>query len=201
MGQYDFDKMAKKLSRYLDKARYKHTIGVMHTSVCLAMAHGADMEAAQLAGLLHDSAKCIPNKKKLKLCRQHKIPVTPFEEKHPFLLHSKLGAYLAKEKYDVKDEAVLDAITYHTTGKPEMSRLAKITYIADYIEPLRDKAPNLAAVRKLAFADLDECMYVILKDTLCYLNANPADIEPLTWKAYTYYEKLHNAKQKEMKST
>ncbi len=63
-----------------------------------------DLIVAQTAGLLHDCAKCIPNKKKLKMCSQHNIPVSEFEQTHPFLLHAKLGAYVAKAKYNVTDE-------------------------------------------------------------------------------------------------
>ena len=163
MGKYDFIKIKKKLSKYLDEARFEHTMGVMYTCAALAMVYDYDLEDAQAAGLLHDSAKCIPNKKKLKLCSQHDIPVSDFEKDHPFLLHAKLGAYVASSKYDIKDEEILTAITYHTTGRPGMSLLEKIVYISDYIEPMRDKAPNLAKVRKIAFEDLDECMYEILR--------------------------------------
>ena len=74
-----------------------------------------------------------------------------------------------------------------------MSLLEKIVYISDYIEPMRDKAPNLAKVRKIAFEDLDECMYEILKDTLEYLEEDSADdIEPTSKEAYIYYKELHN---------
>ena len=107
MGKYDFIKIKKKLSKYLDEARFEHTMGVMYTCAALAMVYDYDLEDAQAAGLLHDSAKCIPNKKKLKLCSQHDIPVSDFEKDHPFLLHAKLGAYVASSKYDIKDEEIL----------------------------------------------------------------------------------------------
>lgn len=191
MAQYDFPKIQKKLSKYLDEDRMTHTMGVMYTCAALAMAHGYDLEDAQAAGLLHDSAKCIPNKKKLKMCEEHKIPVTEFEKTHPFLLHAKLGAYIARDKYDITDEEILTSITYHTTGRPEMSILEKIVYIADYIEPMRDKAPNLSRIRKLAFEDLDECMYEILKDTLAYLDENPKDCDSTTKDAFLFYKDLH----------
>lgn len=191
MAEYDLEKMKKKLAKYLDEDRYLHTMGVMYTCAALAMAHGYDLQAAQTAGLLHDCAKCIPNKKKLKMCSQSSIPVTPFEEKHPFLLHAKLGAYVARKKYDIEDKEILSSITWHTTGKPNMSVLEKIVYIADYIEPRRDKAPNLTSVRALAFRDLDECMYMILRDTLSYLNENPKDIDSTTKDAFLYYEEIH----------
>ena len=142
MADYDFIKMQKKLSKYLDEDRFEHTLGVMFTCASLAMVHGYDLKDAQAAGLLHDSAKCIPNKKKLKMCAEHNIPVTPFEKEHPFLLHAKLGAYIARAKYGITDEEILSSITFHTTGKPEMSTLEKIVYIADYIEPLRQECPS-----------------------------------------------------------
>lgn len=197
MTKYDFIKMQKKLAKYLDEDRFAHTIGVMYTCASLAMVHGYNLEDAQAAGLLHDCAKCIPNKKKLKLCSQHNIPVTVFEETHPFLLHAKLGAYIARKKYDITDEEILSSITYHTTGRREMSLLEKIVYIADYIEPMRNKAPNLDKVRKLAFQDLDECMYEILKDTLEYLDENPQDVENTTKEAFSYYKELHIRRNKE----
>lgn len=191
MADYDFIKMQKKLAKYLDEDRYFHTQGVMFTCASLAMVHGCDLKQAQVAGLLHDSAKCIPNKKKLKLCAENNIQVSDFEKEHAFLLHAKLGAYIAKAKYNVTDKEVLSAITYHTTGKPDMTLLEKIVYIADYIEPARNKAPRLEEIRKLAFEDLDECMYQILKDTLTYLDENPDDVDSATKDAYAYYTNIH----------
>lgn len=201
MAEYNFIKIEKKLSKYLDEARFSHTLGVMYTCASLAMVHGYDLQAAQIAGLLHDSAKCIPNKKKLKICAQNDIPVTNFEREHPFLLHAKLGAYIAAEKYGVTDKEVLSSITYHTTAKPEMTLLEKIVYIADYIEPARDKAPHLTELRKLAFQDLDECIYEILEDTLLYLDKNPDDIDSTTKDAFDYYNDLHNRRFPETNTT
>ena len=75
---YDLKKIKKKLKNELDESRYEHTIGVMDTAACLAMRYGADLTQALVAGLLHDCAKCIPNDKKLNLCRKNGIEVTPF---------------------------------------------------------------------------------------------------------------------------
>ena len=185
----------KKLKKVQDKDRYEHTKGVMYTAGCLAMAYGYDMQKAMLAGLLHDCAKCIPNDEKLELCKKYGIIVSDVERENPSLLHAKLGAYIAREKYGVMDDEVLHAIYVHTTGEPGMSTLDKILFVADYIEPKRDKAPNLAIVRKLAFQDLDECMYKILGDTLAYLEENPKDIDNATKDAFLYYRDLHMKRQ------
>ena len=195
--KYDFSEIEKKLKKYLDKDRFVHIQGVMYTAAALAMAHDSDVEQARLAGLLHDCAKCISNKKKLKICRKHGIELSTFEKQNPYLIHAKLGVHIAKEKYDIHDLGVLSAIRWHTTGKENMTNLEKIIYIADYIEPGRDKAPNLSWIRKVAFMDLDEGMYYILKDSLSYLDTSAKLIDPATEKAFHYYEALHQKKRKE----
>ena len=181
----------KKLKKALDKERYTHTMGVMYTAASLAMRHGADMEQALYAGLLHDCAKCVPNREKLKLCKKHKIHVSLSEERNPFLLHAKLGEYLARKKYDVDDPDILDAIRYHTTGRPAMSLMEKVIYVADYIEPRRFKAPNLDRIRGLAFVDLDKAVCGIMSDTLDYLKKTPENIDKTTEEACLYYRELH----------
>ncbi|WP_418540475.1 bis(5'-nucleosyl)-tetraphosphatase (symmetrical) YqeK [Massilistercora timonensis] len=183
-------KMQKKLKSHLDKERYEHTLGVMYTAAAMAMCHGEDMEKALTAGLLHDCAKCIPGDKKLRLCGRYHLSISEAEASNPSLLHAKLGAYLAAKKYHVRDRDILNAIASHTTGRPDMSTLEKIIYIADYMEPGRDELPNMAEVRRLAFHDLDGCLYRILKDSLAYLKTRDMTIDPMTEKTYRYYKKV-----------
>jgi predicted HD superfamily hydrolase involved in NAD metabolism len=172
----------------LNEDRFEHTLGVMYTAESLAMRYGVDMTKAAVAGLLHDCAKCIPSAQKLKLCKKNNIEMTEMEEKNPSLLHAKLGAYLAKEKYGVDDPEILSAITWHTTGKPDMSMLDIIIYMADYIEPNRDKAPNLKQIRKLCFENIEEALYQVLEGTLEYLGNRPDMIDPMTKISYDFYK-------------
>ena len=189
MEQYDLWKLDKKLQKEVDEDRYHHTLGVMFTAASMAMVWGEDLEKARVAGLLHDCAKCIPNKKKITMCEKNKIEITEFERNNPFLIHAKLGAFLAKDKYKVEDPEILSAITWHTTGKEDMTLLEKIIYIADYIEPGRRELPNMADVRQLAFRDIDECLYRILKDSLIYLDSKNITVDPMTQRTYDYYKK------------
>lgn len=110
------------------------------------------------------------------------------EQKNPFMLHAKVGALLAEKKYDIEDQEVLSAIRWHTTGKPDMTLLEKIVYVADYIEPKRDKAPNLKEVRKMAFVDLDQALLKILEDTLNYLGDSPDEVDMMTKATYDFYK-------------
>ena len=183
------------LKKELDDNRYQHTLGVMYTAASMAMRYDVDVLKALYAGLLHDCAKCIPNDKKLHLCGKYGFTVSDIERENPSLLHAKLGAclahekYLAKEAYKVCDGEILNAILYHTTGRPDMTMLEKIIYIADYIEPGRRELPNMADVRRLAFQNIDECLYRILKDSLVYLNSRKIAVDPMTQKTYDYYKK------------
>ena len=179
--------LKKDLKKEMDDSRFEHTLGVMYTCGALAMRYGCDLDKAMLAGLMHDCAKCMPNAKKLKMAEKHHLEITELERKNPFMLHAKLGAFLARKKYDIEDEEILNAIRWHTTGRPEMTLLDKIVYIADYIEPKRDKAPHLPMIRQKAFVDLDEALVMILRDTLGYLGDSPEHVDSMTKKTYDYY--------------
>lgn len=184
------NEMRLKLMKELDEPRYQHTVGVMYTAASMAMRYGADLEKALIAGLLHDCAKCIPGPEKILLCEEQGIPVTDIEQKNPGLLHAKLGAYLAHKEYGVEDEDILMSITSHTTGRPGMTLLEKIIYIADYMEPGRKELPNMAEVRKLAFEDIDKCLFRILKDSLVYLKSRDFATDPMTEETFEFYKAI-----------
>ena len=181
-------KIRRKLMTELETERYEHTLGVMYTAASMAMRYDEDVEKALLAGLLHDCAKCISGENKIKLCNKYHLSVSEVEKKNPSLLHAKLGAFLAAKKYHIKDKDVINAIASHTTGCPNMTLLDKIIYIADYIEPGRKELPNMAEVRKLAFTDINKCLYRILEDSLVYLNSKNISVDPMTEKTYLYYK-------------
>ena len=188
----ELKKIKKDLKKELDKNRYQHTLGVMYTASCLAMRYSGDIQQAMLAGLLHDCAKCIPAERQIHLCEKNRIPMRDVELKNPHLLHAKLGALLAKSQYGIKDKTVLHAIEAHTTGMPNMGLLDKIIFVADYIEPHRDKAPDLAEVRKLAFDDINEAVLRILYDTIHYLDQRRGAVDPVTYDTDEFYRKLLN---------
>jgi|GEM_PF-174146 len=195
----------KKLTREMEKVqepkRFVHTQGVEYTAAALAMRYGEDVERAQVAGLLHDCAKCMGNDKLLSACEKHHIPVTDVERRNPYLLHAKVGSYLAKKEYKVEDPEILSAILYHTTGHPNMTLLEKIIFTADYIEPGRKQAPNLKIIRQMAFIDLDAAVKKILEDTLDYLRSGDGEMDPMTEETYQYYKNYNENKKSELKFT
>ncbi len=190
MQEIDIYKLQNKMKKTLEPKRYEHTLGVAYTAANLAFIYDYDEKKALIAGLLHDSAKCLSHQKRVSVCIKNHIDISDVEKQNPVLLHAKVGAFFAKEKYGVRDAEVLNAILYHTTGRPNMSLLEKIIYVADFIEPHRKKLPCLSEIRKIAFEDLDMAIYMILDNSLKYLAKGSSKIDPKTEETYNFYKKV-----------
>lgn len=186
-------KIKKYLKKHLTKERYHHTVGVAYTAMSMAMKYNPQpdnnefMIKAEIAGLLHDCAKCMDNDKKIRICNKNQISYSKIEAENPYLLHGKVGAYIARKEFDILDEDILNAITWHTTGRPAMSLLEKIIFVADYIEPSRRPIPELNLIRQLAFTDINQAVIKILENTLKYLNEKGSPIDDMTQKTYDSY--------------
>ncbi|MBR1744340.1 MAG: bis(5'-nucleosyl)-tetraphosphatase (symmetrical) YqeK, partial [Lachnospiraceae bacterium] len=162
------DELQEELKKVLKRRRYIHTVGVRYTAQSMAMRFGVDIEKAGYAGVLHDCAKNLSDEQMLLECKKNNIRCSETELLKPSLLHAKLGALYAGKIYGITDEQVISAIRWHTTGKPSMSDLEKVVYIADYIEPGRRMLPHMTEIHKMAFMDLDKTMFLILDNTLSY---------------------------------
>lgn len=184
------------LSATLRPGRYLHTLRVAETAAALALCHcedpDRDSRRAELAGMLHDCGKYYTGDEMIALCREYEIPLSETEKKNTALIHGKLGAYLARERYGIRDEEICSSISYHTTGKPDMTLLEKIIYVADYIEPgrkMNSKPYSLSEIRKESFRDLDHALLMILINTITYLESSPEkEIDELTVQTYHYYK-------------
>ena len=124
------------VKKVLSEKRYNHSIGTMKKARELALIYGENEEEASFAGLIHDIAKEMTKEEILDYTKKHNIEMDEIEEENLGLMHAKLGASIAKEKYGAS-EKVQNAIKYHTTGNENMDTFAKIIYIADKIEENR----------------------------------------------------------------
>lgn len=188
MSKLTYEEILDKLIQKLPPKRFRHTLGVAYTATSLAMVYGVDVKKAEIAGLLHDCAKGCSFEEMLSFAKEHNMVLSDLEAASPNLLHAKVGGEMAKMLYGVEDDEIVDAILYHTTGRPGMSLMEKIVYIADYIEPLRDKQKRLNEIRKMAFVDIDKALLYILEDTMEYLKSTNTPIDTLTEKTYLYYK-------------
>lgn len=177
------------LEKSLSKSRFEHSIGVEYTAANLAMKYCVDkMEVCMLSGLLHDYTKNLSDEDQLKLAKSLDLYINPYEEKLPFLLHGKTAAEIVKNKYNICDEEILDAIRYHTLARKDMTIVDKIIFVADYTEPNRDKAEDLSFIRKLSYEDIDLAVIAILESVLNYLQKSGKEIDPQTEELLEFYK-------------
>jgi nicotinate-nucleotide adenylyltransferase len=141
--------------------RIPHIRGTEETAALLAKRWGVDEELARRAAILHDCTKYLNLEEQLKLCEDYGILLDNLEQHALKLLHSKTGAAIARNTYGACDE-IYWAIYWHTTGKADMTRLEKVIYIADYMEPTRD-FPGVEKLRELVYQDLDAAVLLGLE--------------------------------------
>lgn len=128
--KYSIEEIKEKLKNTLTQERYIHSIGTMEKAMELAERFHCSVEKAQIAGLLHDCAKCISKEELLKY-------ENTFEECERLSLktwHAPAGVHIARQEYGVEDSEILSAIRWHTIGKKDMTDFEKIIFLADKIE-------------------------------------------------------------------
>ena len=177
-------KQAKALarSRMSDK-RFEHTLNVKKMAVKLARHYGADEQQAALAALLHDTAKEMPKDEMLELMRRWPQYADCAPQRPVPVWHGVCAAILARTEWGVEDEAVLSAVACHTAGKPGMSQLDKILYLADMTSAERDWK-GVEALRKLEMKDLDAAMLAALEQTRRFVLKNDKPLDPISEAAY-----------------
>ncbi|MCQ6273608.1 bis(5'-nucleosyl)-tetraphosphatase (symmetrical) YqeK [Bacillus sp. V3B] len=170
------------VKKQLTAHRYQHTVGVMETAVTLAHKYGADERKAELAAIFHDYAKFRDKEEMHSIIIEQQMNKELLEY-NTELWHAPVGAYLVQKEAGITDPEVLDAIRYHTSGRPKMTLLEKIIYLADYIEPGRH-FPGVGEVREIAEKDLDRALIQSIQNTIFFLMKKNQRIFPLTFHTY-----------------
>jgi len=166
--------------------RFQHTLGVEETAVQLARIYGVNPYEASIAALLHDNAKNLSNEELYRICQTY-YPQYNLTQEYSSVFHAFAGAITAKRRYSELSNDVINAICFHTTGRPNMSTLEKIIYAADYAEPGREPFPGLELIRERLFNDLDDGVRHMLQQTVNYVNMKKKKIHPLTITTLDYY--------------
>jgi predicted HD superfamily hydrolase involved in NAD metabolism len=193
-GQYDLrglnskglsrEEIVGKLKEMLDDERFTHSMAVSELAVKLSKRYGYDPAKAELAGLVHDCAKCMSPALLIKKVYEYGIELDEIERRYPALWHPIVSAYVARDEFGVEDEEILSAVRLHTTGDGEMGLLDKIIYVADYADPTREY-PESEKVRRLAFKNLDRALLETTKQKIIYvLGKGKVMIHPRTVAAH-----------------
>ena len=171
------------LSDNLGEKRFQHVLSVQELTVDLANLYGANVWHANLAALLHDSAKWMSPQELYSEAERYEIRLDPIEKLNPSLLHPLIGVKLAIEKFGVTELEVLEAIRNHTTGNPSMGIISQILYVADFAEPTRTHKEAEVA-RALAYTDLKRAVHYVARTEIAYLLEKRVLIHPNTLHTY-----------------
>ena len=171
------DEAKKMVKETLSAKRYKHTLNVKKMAVTLAERYGADPEKAALAALLHDSAKELPRARLLQIFRDNAIIAKNAEQRPEPVWHGYAAAILCETEWGVTDPEILSAIRCHTTGKPHMSLLDKVLYMADMTSAERDY-PGVEELRRLELEDIDLALCKALERSLQFVEESGKPVDP-----------------------
>ena len=154
-------------------------------AVQLALRWGADPEKAAVAAYLHDSAKELPRDELLQIFADNAIIAENAPARPAAIWHGIAAAILAQTQWGVQDPEILSAIRCHTTGKPGMSLLDKILYLADMTSAERDW-PGVEELRRLEMQDLDQALCAALKQSMDFVEQKGGTLDPESAAAYEY---------------
>lgn len=189
-----------RLKTELSPKRFTHTIGVVMTAERMAEHLHCTPEQARLCALLHDCAKELPMQEQYALAQRAKGSLLPTDIDP--IVHAPAGSVLAREKYGIEDDQVLEAIRLHTTGESVMSLLDKILFLADMVEPGRHfegvQQIRQAALNARNLEELDMAMMLAFRHNLCYIDTNHQPLHPASLRAMETLEKQsHQPKEQE----
>jgi predicted HD superfamily hydrolase involved in NAD metabolism len=181
------DSLVLDIKKLLSTKRFLHSLEVAKTAIKIAQNHKINTSLAYQAGLLHDIAKEVDMNEVYKLCSEkQKKQLQKIEANFPKTWHAFAGPIFARNKLEVKNNSILSAIKWHTTGKANMSKLAAIIFIADYIEPTR-KIPTRKYISELALVNIEKAVYATSLANIISLMARNLSINPYTIKCKNFY--------------
>lgn len=193
------------LADNVPESRIKHVLGVEQMAIAMAQIHSQDVEKAAQAGLMHDLAKYFKPRQLLDLALAEGLLLDPVDEANPHLLHADVGAMVARDQFGIQDREVLDAIANHTLGRPGMTDLSCIVFLADSLEPGRGDTPELNALRHISATHLHQAVWMICDYSFNHLIAthrliHPRAVQTRNWFLQHTVAKAPLAKRAEVSS-
>lgn len=179
------EEIKKFLNKTLKPQRFNHTLNTADMAKKLADYLGEDADKAYLAGLVHDCAKNLTDEELLRGAIKYGIAVDKVMLQAPYLLHGAVGACMAKEIFGIEDEDILSAVTWHTTGRENMTMLEKIIFMADLTEISRTYA-HCDEIRKIEFIDFDKALIMAYDGIITFILAQKSLLHIDTVNARNY---------------
>ena len=174
------------LPKYLSWERQEHSRRVAELARELCPRHGLDSVMGDLAGLAHDLAREMDAREVQALAVRDGRGISAMEAEHPVLLHGRAGSVLLRDIFGIEDLEILDAVASHVTGRPHMGSLAKIVFVADFLEPGRGFLDGQLRLEALELP-IDSMVVLVLEEIFKFLKAKD---RPIAYPARDLYEEL-----------
>ncbi|NLY71232.1 MAG: HD domain-containing protein [Clostridiales bacterium] len=168
------DLLIEYIERELSESRKQHTYGVVSEAKALAKHYGADCKKAELAALSHDIVRDKPQEVLDDYVKKFNLDTSYIGNSN--LSHAKIAAEIIKRDFGIVDTDIINAVSYHTTGRPGMSLLEKIIFIADAIEPGRTY-PGVDELRNIAYENLNKACIKALENNINYVNSHGSYVD------------------------
>lgn len=152
----------------ISEKRYVHSLNVSETASRLAEIHGADVDKACIAGLVHDCARELDKPQLLLYLEAEGIKADPVTLEVTELLHGPAAVHICRKVFGIEDQEVLNAVRYHTTGRENMTLLESIIYLSDFVEPSRCFS-GVERIRQLAAVNMESALLLAINSSIEYL--------------------------------
>jgi predicted HD superfamily hydrolase involved in NAD metabolism len=185
------------LSENVPPKRIQHILGVEQMAIELAGHYQLDTNTAAQAGLMHDLAKYFKPQRLLELAQAEGLLIDEVDIAAPHLLHADVSAIVARNEFGITDPEILQAIADHTLGRPEMSPMSCIIFLADTLEAGRGDTEELQSLRQLSYQNLHRAVWYTCDYSLQYLLSTRCLIHPRTirtrnWAMTVSYAQVNN---------
>ncbi len=188
---FDWDSVTERIRDFTEAhvkpSRYDHSVRVAEMCAKLCRRYGLDENKGYLAGIGHDMCKDMPKAKMLETAARDGDPITDFEKKTPSIVHGRAAAVIMKEKFDITDPDILEAVANHVSCRLGICDLGKILFLADKIEPGRPQSTKEYR-ENLMKLPLDQMLASVLQENYEYITNKGFDVYPDTKKMIEYYQ-------------
>ena len=180
--------IVRRMEKLLDRDRFLHSLGTYHTMLQLSHVYGGNIRRAAIMGLMHDCARGLTPSQIRRKIKEMASPLSKEDQNFPPIWHARLGALMVKAEFGNSGGDMAEGIRVHPTGAARMTRLAKMLFIADYMEPTRH-FQGVERYRNLAFSNMEAAFQAVLKEKIEHVRRKGKPIHPDSFRALQCYVK------------
>lgn len=165
---------------------FDHMQHVASLAVELAEHYKLNKNHAFLTGYLHDLGRLIDPDEYEDILKYSNIKVSDKEKSVYDVMHGKVATVISDEVFNIQEEAIHQAILYHTTLRKKPSDFEKIIFLADKMTWTFDDL--VFNIEETVFQSLNIACYNALKWLVEHIEHKHSVLLDETLEAYLYFK-------------